>query len=56
MPYKAVQARRGVTAFGEPAPAKTCPACLSDDLPLAAAKCTYCGTDQPSDAPGGSSG
>ena len=46
VPYKAVQARRGITAFGDPAPAKTCPACLSDDLPVAASKCKYCGTDQ----------
>jgi len=27
---------------------KTCPFCLSDDLPVAASKCKYCGTDQPS--------
>lgn len=46
LPFKAVQARRGVTAFGDPAPAKTCPACLSDDLPVAASKCKYCGTGQ----------
>ena len=26
---------------------KTCPACLSDDLPAAATKCKYCATDQP---------
>jgi large conductance mechanosensitive channel len=47
VPYRAVQARRGLVAFGDPAPAKTCPACLSDDLPVAASKCRYCGTDQP---------
>jgi large conductance mechanosensitive channel len=47
VPYKAVQARRGVTVFGDPPPAKTCPACLSDDLPVAASKCKYCGTEQP---------
>ena len=29
-------ARRGATVFGDPAPVKTCPACLSDDLPVAA--------------------
>ena len=45
VPYRMVQARRGVTVFGEPAPAKTCPACLSDDLPVAATKCRDCGTD-----------
>ena len=47
VPYKAIMARRGETVFGEPAPVKTCPACLSDDLPVAASKCKYCGTDQP---------
>jgi large conductance mechanosensitive channel len=52
LPYKAISARRGVTVFGDPAPAKTCPACLSDDLPVAATKCKYCGSEQPV-APGG---
>ena len=47
IPYKAVQARRGQVVFGDPPPLKTCPACLSSDLPAAAAKCKYCGTDQP---------
>jgi large conductance mechanosensitive channel len=47
VPYKAVSARRGVTVFGDPPPVKTCPACLSSDLPAAATKCKYCGTDQP---------
>jgi len=50
VPYKAVSARRGVTVFGDPPAVKTCPACLSSDLPAAASKCKYCGTDQP-DAP-----
>ena len=45
LPYKAIRARRGETVFGDPAPVKTCPACLSDDLPVAATKCRYCGTD-----------
>jgi large conductance mechanosensitive channel len=47
VPYKMVQARRGQVVFGDPAPVKTCPACLSSDLPAAALKCKYCGTDQP---------
>jgi large conductance mechanosensitive channel len=47
VPYKSIQARRGLTVFGDPAPTKTCPACLSEDLPAAASKCRYCGTDQP---------
>ena len=50
VPYKAVQARRGVQVFGDPPPVKTCPYCLSDDLPAAASKCKYCGSDQPADA------
>jgi large conductance mechanosensitive channel len=44
VPYRFYQARRGVTVFGEPAPTKVCPACLSDDLPLGATKCKHCGT------------
>jgi large conductance mechanosensitive channel len=51
VPYKAGQARRGQVVFGDPAPVKTCPACLSSDLPAAASKCKYCGTDQPAIAP-----
>jgi large conductance mechanosensitive channel len=50
VPYKLVQARRGQVVFGDPAPVKTCPACLSSDLPVAASKCKYCGTDQPAAA------
>jgi large conductance mechanosensitive channel len=47
IPYKHVQARRGQVVFGDPAPVKTCPACLSSDLPAAASQCKYCGTEQP---------
>jgi len=47
VPYKHIQARRGQVVFGDPAPVKTCPACLSTDLPVAASKCKYRGTDQP---------
>ena len=50
VPYKHVQARSGQIVFGDPAPVKTCPACLSSDLPAAASKCKYCGTDQPATA------
>ncbi len=50
IPYKAISAKRGITVFGAPTPVKTCPACLSDDLPPAATKCKYCGTDQPDHA------
>jgi large conductance mechanosensitive channel len=47
VPYKHLQARRGITVFGDPVPLKTCTACLSEDIPAAASKCRYCGTDQP---------
>ena len=47
VPYRSISAKRGVTVFGDPAATKTCPACLSDDLPMAASKCKYCATDQP---------
>ena len=50
VPYKHVQARRGQVVFGDPPAVKTCPACLSTDLPAAASKCKYCGTDQPATA------
>ncbi len=45
VPYRYMSRRRGQTVFGPPAPVKTCPACLSDDLPLGATKCKYCGSD-----------
>jgi large conductance mechanosensitive channel len=44
VPYRGIQRRRGVTVFGDPPPAQTCPACLSDGLPVAATKCRYCGS------------
>lgn len=44
VPYRAYQARRGVTVFGEPAPSKSCPECLSDGLPTAATRCKFCGS------------
>jgi large conductance mechanosensitive channel len=50
VPYRRFQARRGVTVFGDPGPVKTCPACLSTDLPAAASKCKYCGTEQPQES------
>jgi large conductance mechanosensitive channel len=47
LPYKHVSARRGNVVFGDPDPVKTCPQCLSTDLPAAALKCKYCASDQP---------
>ncbi|MEU6479615.1 MscL family protein [Streptomyces sp. NPDC047017] len=46
LPYKHFQGRRGVTVFKDPVRTKSCPACLSDDLPEAALKCLHCGTEQ----------
>src|ERR1700691_804376 len=45
VPYRAYMKRRGTSVFGDPAPTKACPNCLSDDLPLAATKCKYCGSE-----------
>jgi large conductance mechanosensitive channel len=45
VPYKLVMARRGKAVFGDPPSTKTCPACLSDDLNPAAARCKHCGFD-----------
>jgi large conductance mechanosensitive channel len=47
VPYRAYSARRGRTVFGEPAPAKSCPECLSEGLPVGARKCKYCGSPVP---------
>ncbi|HEY4700345.1 MAG TPA: MscL family protein [Streptosporangiaceae bacterium] len=47
VPYRTIQKRRGVTVFGDPPPVKTCPACLSADLPVAATRCKYCSIDLP---------
>ena len=42
VPYRAYMNKRGVTVFGPPAATKTCPECLSADLPLAAKRCSHC--------------
>jgi large conductance mechanosensitive channel len=42
VPYRSVQKRRGITVFGDPPPSQTCPACLSEGLPMGATKCKYC--------------
>ena len=47
VPYRRMQARRGKAVFGDPAPTKTCPACLSDDLPVAATRCRHCTIELP---------
>jgi large conductance mechanosensitive channel len=53
VPYRSYQRSRGVAVFTEPEPAKACPACLSDGLPLAATKCRFCGTELTAEATGG---
>ena len=45
LPYRAYMLRRGTTVFGEPAPSKVCPSCLSAGLPVAATKCKFCGSE-----------
>ncbi len=47
VPYRAYMKKRGETVFGEPAPTKTCPNCLSEDLPVGATKCKYCASELP---------
>jgi large conductance mechanosensitive channel len=44
VPYRAYAARRGVSVFGEAPRVKTCPECLSEDVPAGATRCKYCGT------------
>lgn len=51
VPYRSYAKRRGMTVFGEPAQAKSCPECLSDDLPVAATRCKHCGTAIPMASP-----
>jgi large conductance mechanosensitive channel len=41
VPYRAFMARKGTTVFGPPAATKSCPECLSGDLPAAATKCLH---------------
>jgi large conductance mechanosensitive channel len=45
VPYRAYMKRRGRSVFGDAPPTKTCPNCQSDDIPLAATKCKYCGSE-----------
>ena len=44
VPYRAYMKRRGASVFGPPPDMKTCPQCLSEDLPAAALKCSHCGS------------
>jgi large conductance mechanosensitive channel len=45
VPYRRYMKRLGTSVFAAPspsAPTKTCPECLSSDLPVAAKKCLHC--------------
>jgi large conductance mechanosensitive channel len=42
IPYRTYMKKQGTTVFGDPAPTKACPDCMSDGLPLAATKCKFC--------------
>ncbi|HEY5111088.1 MAG TPA: MscL family protein [Acidimicrobiales bacterium] len=45
VPYRRYMAKQGTPVFDIPAPlapTKTCPECLSSDLPVAATKCLHC--------------
>lgn len=45
VPYRAYMTKQGKRVFSDPepaAPTKTCPQCLSSDLPVAATRCRYC--------------
>jgi large conductance mechanosensitive channel len=46
-PYRAYMLKRGTTVFGPPPATKTCPECLSSDLPVAATKCKHCASVVP---------
>jgi len=50
VPYRAYSARRGRRVFAEPPAVKSCPECLSGDLPVAATRCSHCGIALPSSA------
>lgn len=45
VPYRAYMARRGQVVFGEQPQTKSCPYCLSSDLPAPATKCLHCGSE-----------
>jgi large conductance mechanosensitive channel len=47
VPYRAYMNKRGRPVFGEPPPVKTCPSCLSADIPVAAVTCRHCGSELP---------
>jgi large conductance mechanosensitive channel len=50
VPYRAYMRRRGSVVFGDAPPTKTCPSCLSDDIPAAATRCKHCTIDLPANA------
>lgn len=47
VPYRRYMARQGTTVFGPPPPTKSCPQCLSGDLPAQATRCLHCSSEVP---------
>ena len=45
VPYRSYMARRGTVVFGDPPPTRSCPYCLSEDLPAKATKCLHCASE-----------
>ena len=45
VPYRSYMKKRGTEVFGDSPPMRTCPACLSADIPLAASRCKHCLSD-----------
>lgn len=45
VPYRSYMKKRGTEVFGDSPPMKTCPVCLSTDIPAAASKCRHCLSD-----------
>ena len=45
VPYRVYMARRGQIVFGDPPATRSCPYCLSSDLPIAATKCLHCASE-----------
>ncbi len=50
VPYRSFMSHRGRSVFGDPGPTRSCPNCLSDDLPAGATRCKYCTSELAADA------
>jgi large conductance mechanosensitive channel len=45
VPYRVYMRKRGKIVFGEPLPTRTCPNCMSSDVPAGATKCLHCASE-----------